>query len=144
MVQLYRVFSIRENYKNRDSVVVDWFCLKREEPVAPYESLIKNYRDMDKAEREEAQKRIDSFLTGSEVDELKSYMDRSYGFEVRKKEIDTPVGNGRKIPFFAGPSSPSDDGDYFHLNAHEGYSLSIPISGYYDLSEPPNLVSSLN
>ncbi len=142
MVTLYRVFSIRENYKNRDSVVVDWFCSKRAKAVAPYESLIENYHDLHQAEREEAKKRIDHFLTGAEVDELKSYMDRNYGFEVRRKEIDLPVSDGNKIPFFAGSPEPSAKGDYFHLSSNEKYDLSLPISGYYDLSEPPNLISS--
>ncbi len=141
MVKLFRAYSIRENYKNRDVVVVDWFCHARDEQGEPYDSYITNYHELGADDLNKACRRIDSFLTEPEIVELKRYMDRKFGFEVRIDELTIPFEDGRKIPNFSSPSAPSDEGEYIDLSEHKDYNLSIPIHGYCDLSEPPNLIS---
>ena len=141
MRSLFRAYSVRESYKNRDSVVVDWFCLSRERPVAPYDDLILNYNELDDDEQARARKLANNFLTESEIAELKDYIESGTGFDVRTSEVNTPFEDGRKIPNFAEAAKKGDGGDYFHLSEKEGYNLTVPISGFADLSEPPNLFS---
>jgi len=144
MTRLFRAYTVRENYKGRDTVIVDWFCSKRETPAVEYENLVENYGELGEDERARAHKLIDHFLTESEIKELDRYMDGNFGFEVKSKPLNLPFKDGRKIPNFAAPPTPADEGDYFDLSSNQGYDLSVPISGFYDLSEPPNLISYMN
>ncbi len=144
MIKLFRAYSVRENYKNRDSVIVDWFCHEREKPAVTYEAVISNYNELDDDERIRARKLVDNFLTESEVSELKEYIESGSGFDVRVSENKIPFEDGRKIPNFTEPSSPAGEGDYFHLQNKDGYNLSVPISGFADLSEPPSIVAGLD
>lgn len=141
MTKLFRAYSVRESYKNRDSVIVDWFCLSRERPVAPYGELILNYNELDDDEQARARKLADNFLTEPEIAELKDYIEAGSGFDVRTSEVKTPFTDGRKIPNFAQQPQEGVDGDYSHLSEKEGYNLTVPISGFADLSEPPNIFS---
>lgn len=144
MVEIVRAYTVRENYKGRDSVIVDWFCRERETPVAPYEALVGNYGELSYTERERAEELVDHFLTGEEAEQLRRYMDRKFGFDVKMKTMETPFADGRKIPRFAEPPEPSAEGEYLDLSASDDYDLSVPIMGYFDLSEPPNLVSHMS
>jgi len=141
MTKLYRTFTVRENYRNRDSVVIDWFCPARHEPAGLYETALDGYGGLGSQERELARKLIDHFLTKTEVDELKRYFRNNYGFDIKTREMRLPFSGVDKIPNFAAPSKPSDDGEYIHLNQNAGYDLSVPVCGFADLSEPPNIVS---
>ncbi|HEB71203.1 MAG TPA: hypothetical protein ENI77_01105 [Nitrospirae bacterium] len=141
MTRIYRAYSARENYKNRDSVIVDWFCLSREGPVAPYDELILNYNDLSGGEKARARKLADNFLTEPEIAELKEYIESGTGFDVRISEVKTPFEDGRKIPDYAETAKTDADGDYFHLSEKQGYNLTVPISGFADLGEPPNIFS---
>jgi len=144
MVKLFRAFTARENYKNRDCVIVDWFCRERSEPVAHCRALVKNYHEMGEEERAEAQKRIDSFLTERELVALKEFIKNRFGFEVKSKELELPFENGGAIPNFAAPPTPESEGEYFDLHVTGEYGISVPICGFIDLSEPPNLISALD
>lgn len=139
-MELYRAFTIRENYKNRDSVVVDWFCESRQRPVARIEDLVESLPEMDDKERAELQARLDQLLTTAEVDELARYIRATTGFEVKRTRIELPVSDAKKIPDFSGKSS-VQEGEYFHIHESRDYNLSALITGYVDLSEPPNTVS---
>jgi len=141
MTRIYRAYSVRESYKNRDSVIVDWFCFSRDEPVEPYENMILNYNELDDDEQGRARKLANNFLTESEIKELKEYIEAGSGFDVRKSEVKTPFEDGRKIPDFAETARAGVKGDYVDLSKKDGYNLSVPIKGFADLSEPPNLFS---
>ncbi len=146
MTKLYRAFVVRENYRNRDSVVIDWFCSTRHEhvghePVGLYETALEGYGDLDTKEQAQARNLIDQFLSEKEVDELKLYFRKHYGFEIKTREMEIPFSGVDKIPNFAAPAKPSDDCEYIHLDQSAGYDLSVPICGFADLSEPPNIVS---
>jgi len=140
-VKLFRAYTVRENYKDRDSVIVDWYCEKRAEPVAPYETLIANYDELDDDEKRRARTLVNRFLTGPEVRELAAFMMAQSGFSVHSREAPLPFADGRKIPDIAAPAAPGAEGDTLRLSQSAGYDLSVPISGFCDLSEPPNLVS---
>ena len=95
MISLFRAYTVRESYKDRDSVIVDWFCLSRETPVAPYEELILNYTDLRADEQARARKLTDNFLTEPEITELKNLIENGTGFDVRMTEVKTPFEDGR-------------------------------------------------
>lgn len=144
MTKLFRVYSVRENYKDRDTVVVDWFCFKREKPAVSYEAIIANYDELNDEERSRACGLVDNYLTEDEVKELRGYIEFGSGFDIKSTEISTPFEDGRKIHDFSKPVDSELEGDYVHLSGKDGYDLSVPISGFYDLSDPPNLVSSMD
>ena len=142
MVQLYRAYTVRENYKNRDTVIVDWFADGRKEPVAPIEELVANAAGLTAGERAQAAERLNRLLTGAEVDSLAIYIRSTTGFEVKSKKIDLPLADGRRAPDFSGRSSPAP-GDYFPIHQAEEYNLPVAITGFADLSEPPNTFSAV-
>ncbi|MDH5508939.1 MAG: hypothetical protein OEZ32_01145 [Nitrospinota bacterium] len=139
-MELFRVYTVRENYQDRDSVVVDWFCENRKAPVAALELMVENLVDLTAVEKTEAQTRLNQLLTSGETDELAQYIRATTGFEVKRTRIDIPLPDGRKVPDFSGKSA-SMEGEYFHIHENSEYNLSIPITGFVDLSEPPNTFS---
>ena len=141
MIQLYRAYTVRENYKNRDTVIVDWFADGRREPVAPLEDLVANTAGLSAGERAQAAERLNRLLTGAEVDSLAIYIRATTGFEVKRKLMDLPLADGRKAPDFSGRSRPAP-GDYFPIHQADEYDLPLPITGFADLSEPPNTFSA--
>jgi hypothetical protein len=140
-MELFRAFTVRENYKNRDVVIVDWFADGRRSPVAPLEEMVANLAQLSEAERAWAKERLDRLLTAREADALTQYIRTTTGFEVKRGKIELPLADGGKAPDFSGKSTPGR-GDYFPIHEAEGYTLSIPITGFADLSEPPNTVSA--
>ncbi|MDH5638878.1 MAG: hypothetical protein OEZ04_10325 [Nitrospinota bacterium] len=139
-MELYRAYTVRENYQDRDSVVVDWFCENREAPVAALELMVGNLAELSAEEKAEAQARLNQLLTSGETDELALYIRAATGFEVKRTKIDLPLPDGRKAPDFSGKSV-GVAGEYFHLHEDGEYNLSVPITGFVDLSEPPNTIS---
>ena len=144
MIKLYRVYTVRENYKDRDTVIIDWFCPDRPQPAAPRENFINDYHGLNEKKRVRAGKLLDNFLILPEVEELKTYLLNNFGFEAREVEMKTPFRDADCIPDFSGTVLPgAPPGDYVHLHEAEDYDISVPVSGFYDLGEPPNLVSSV-
>jgi len=142
-MELFRAFTVRENYKNRDTVIVDWFCQKRQTPVAQLERLVANLADLDEAQKAEAGRKLDQLLTAQEVDELAIYIRATTGFEVKRAKVTLPLADGRKAPDFSGRAG-SAPGDQVNLPENGDYGLSIPICGFVDLSEPPNTHSMVH
>jgi len=139
-MDLYRAYTIRENYQGRDSVVVDWFCEHRDAPVAGLESMAGNLAELDGDEKARAQTRLDQLLTSAEIDQLAVFIRTTSGFEVKRKKIDLPLPDGRKIPDYSGRSAGAE-GEYFHIHEDSRYDLPVRITGFVDLSESPNTVS---
>lgn len=142
MVKLYRAYTVRQNYKSRDAVIVDWYRPERSAPVAPREGIISNYPDMNEEEKKSAGRKVDHFLTGDEVEKLSRALMARTGFEVKTKELEIPFPDGRKIPDYTRPQSPDDECEYYHMDGDEDGGPGFPVSGFCDLSEPPNLVSN--
>lgn len=138
MVQLFRAFGVRENYKGRDSVVIYWFCHERVKSTAPYETLVENYSVLSEDERLLCERKIDNFLTAPEIKELGVYLDSYFAQDVRSAEVALPFKNSGSIPDI---SANACEGEYFHIYKNKGYPLTIPVTGFVDLSEPANLVS---
>lgn len=142
MVRLYRAYTVRQNYKSRDAVIMDWYYPERAEPVAPWEELIANYGELDAEEKKNAGRKADHFLTGEEVEKLSRALMARTGFEVKTKEMETPFPDGRRIPDYTRPLLPDDECEYFHMAADMDGGPGFPVSGFCDLSEPPNLISN--
>ena len=141
-MELFRAYTVRENYQNRDSVMVDWFCELRTSPVAELEALVQNLSSMSAEEQSKARRLLDQLLTATEVEELARYIRTTSGFEVKRTRIPVPIADGRKAPDFSGRDAKME-GEYFHIHESPGYTLSIPITGFVDLSDPPNTRSAV-
>ena len=139
-MELYRAFTVRENYKDRDTVVVDWFCDQRTSPVAPLEELVEGAGAMEDERKKELQSLLDQLFTLEETERLAIFMRATSGFEVKKKKIELPIKDANKTPDFSGRSH-NIQGDYFVLEENPEYPLGMKVTGFADLSEPPNIRS---
>lgn len=134
MIKLYRATTMVDNYHGRDQVCFNWFCSKREQPVAPYEELIQDYQPGHLY----AEDYVKELLTEAEVEELRAYLAREYGSEldsVKEAELPAPLN------FMGYGALPAGGGqDFYMLDRTPGYDLSIPIWAYYDLRDCPDTV----
>ncbi len=132
-VKLYKAYSV-SNLLTEDavyhSVRITWYCLEREEPPAPYEVLIDDYRSLPDKVRKIMEADVKRYLTARELESLKNYMESRYDIEVFAEKVDLPV---RNKAFF-----PSDDRvtvyDFLELSEKDGYNLPFKVWGYYTTS----------
>lgn len=143
MVRLFRTWSIIDNFKGKNGVVFHWRCRYREQPVASYSKLIKNYNPNCEAAQYK-EEYVDELLTEKEVNDLKKYLTEYHNEELYIKEIELPVDFENK---FKSQGVPIGDckgylpfssmlvghTNFYMLNKEKGYNLNIPIWAYYDL-----------
>jgi len=78
-------------YNPRTEIILQWFCVGRETPIAPYESLIMGYRTLNETVRTRAQQTVDEFLSESEFHQLRDYLRRRHGKDLRTAVLTAPV-----------------------------------------------------
>jgi hypothetical protein len=140
MIKLYHAWSVVNNFRGYDGVKIKWYCGHRDQPVALYKSVIENYENIagikDYAEdsefyyREMAEDFVDELLTEAEVDELRKHLtgERRDTFQV--SEFPLPVSKDCNAYRYYPMGGPVDS---YMLHQEQGYDLSIPIVGFYDL-----------
>jgi len=137
MNKLYEAYSTVDNFDGRDGVTFCWFVTERAKPVAPYEKLIKDRGSMDEHGRFYTEDFVDELLTKAEVEELREYLAKRHEMELRVEEVELPV-RGPCLGF--GALSVGGGTDFYMLSKEEGYSLSVPIWGFYDLRPCPDSI----
>ena len=78
-------------YNPRTAIILQWFCVGRETPIAPYESLIMGYRTLNETVRTRAQQTVDEFLSESEFHQLRDYLRQQHGKDLRTAVLTAPV-----------------------------------------------------
>jgi hypothetical protein len=140
-VKLYRAFSLISSARllsaqNPEAFVkVDWVSYFRDEPLMPYNRLIKNYGDLpeDSKERLWILRRANYFLSEEEVEELKVYLEKLYSFSIKVQEVHPPL-KLEEIPQF---NEVDITGTIILRDRDEPFALSVGIigmiSGHKDL-----------
>jgi hypothetical protein len=151
MIRLFRAHSlmpmVTEGPQAKPLVPFEWFCVRRAQPVAPYERLIMDYdRLQDPARgafKMTLESYVDQLLTGIEIEALTGYLTATLGLEVAAEEAPLPVrfldwqlsfllNRPKKgIQFWKFP----EDVRFCKLSEFRNYALPIAIWGRPDWSE---------
>jgi len=129
-IKLYRAYSV-SNLLTEDAVYhnvkITWYCLERKVPPAPFDVLIDDYYSLPDKLRKILEIDVKRYLTGTELEALRRYMESRYDIEVFADEVKLPVSTKG---FFS-----NDDRvvvyDFLELSEKDGYNLPFKIWGYY-------------
>lgn len=134
MTKLYHAHSELDDFHGCDEVTICWLVDHRDEPVASYEELIAGYKELDRTGRIYTEGALDELFTVEEVDELREYLLRVYSLELHAKEAALPLpGICMGLGFI-----PVGGGQHLlTLWQEDGYDLSVPIAGYFDVRQCP-------
>lgn len=130
---LYHAFSLIDSSRllsgqNPETFVkVDWVCYLRDEPLASYDRLIENFHDLLETGKEKVwiQRRANYLLSHDEVEELKLYLEKQYGFTVEVEAVELPL-KVEKIPQF---NEKDVTGTIILRDRDEPFALSVGIIG---------------
>jgi len=78
-------------YRPHTEIILHWFVTGRKEPIAPYASLILNYKGLAPAVRARAEQTVDEFFAESEFHQLRDYLRDVHGKDVRTAILSAPV-----------------------------------------------------
>ena len=139
-MRLFRAWSIVDDLRGRDPIRMDWFVVGRNEPLAPWEELI---RDYDESDENAAYDQIlaNELLTEDETLQLKSYLAAEHNLDLQFEEVKLPIKSGG-LSF--GLLLISGEKEFYALADEEGYPLDIAILGHYDCQPAgsPRLLSA--
>jgi hypothetical protein len=130
---LYHAFSLIDSSRllsgqNPETFVkVDWVCYLRDEPLASYDRLIENFHDLLETGKEKVwiQRRANYLLSHDEVEELKLYLEKKYGFTLEVEAVELPL-KVEKIPQF---NEKDVTGTIILRDRDEPFALSVGIIG---------------
>lgn len=158
-MKLLKLFSQVDDFLGRDGVQLSWFIPERKDRLSlDYEQLIEGF-DQEYYNRLNADHEsgigildkeigflqysncaldfINEHFTLSESEQLKAYLQTTYGLDCTEEEIRAPV----TLQVIASAELTTGEGyGFFKLPAEDkaGYNLNFPVWGYYDVrSNPP-------
>lgn len=134
MSNIFSVYSLVCNFlydsKQYEEVKINWFVRERENPLAPYETAIQDYAQLDEKERVFPQEYLNEQFSREEAEALKKYLDRRPDTTTRIEEVEFPVSPNasgcRRLPR-------GDGNDFFILHKEKAYSLSFKVEGYFSV-----------
>jgi hypothetical protein len=138
-VKLFSAHTIIDNYHGRDGVKFNWIYLDRQKPVAPFERIIENYKQLDERVRPYFEQYINELFTQEEVETLKKFLTEKLEANIYINEEPLP-SSGIFVPMpFKG--IPAAKGRGFYYPSQNGHSnLPFSVCAYFDLKNcPPSL-----
>jgi hypothetical protein len=139
-VRLFSAHSLVDNFQGSDGVRLNWVCLERENPVAPYETLIEGYNDLDERVRSYFEEFIRELFTEDEIRLLEAYLVETVGPELHIQEEPLPASSifipmpFRQVCFGKGRG-------FHNLFGEAQYDLPFKAGAYYDLRNCPPSVA---
>lgn len=134
-IRLYTAYSVMDGFKGHDCVKMNWIYLNREWPVAPFERLITNYKNLNKNIRPYFEECVKEFFSLDEVNALKAYL-AGRGTMLYVNEEVLPVTD-MFVPISFRQISPREGRGFFDLSAEQDNKLPFKVLGYYDLRNCP-------
>ena len=140
-MKLFRAFSIIKSSRllsgqNPENFVkVDWVCYLRDEPLVPFQSLIKNYLRLPETGKKKLwiERRANYLLSSNEVKELKEYVEKKYFSLVEVELVSLPILVENLVKF----NEKDITGTIILRDRNEPFPLSVNIvgmvSGHRDL-----------
>lgn len=138
-VRLFSAYSMVDDFKGYDCVRLNWICLERKSPVAPYGALIDGYAQISEQVRHFFEQYVKELFTEDEVELL--------GGRIKAVFSENFIINEETVPF---PSvfiptpyrqiKPGEPRGFFKPAGESEADLPFDFCGYYDLSRcPPSL-----
>jgi hypothetical protein len=129
-VRLFRPYSIGD-IKVGGTIYHDvrfnWYCFDRSVPIAAFEDLIANYKDLDEQQRRLMESEANRCLLAEEVDDLHWYLQHRYALNVVAESVALPM---RGLTHLL-DENPNVVFDFLQLTENTGYSLLFKVWGYY-------------
>ena len=131
MIKLFSAFTQFGDIRREGQTTINWMAF-REEPVAPYESLISNYGKgaSDKRSQERA---VNQYFTFDELKELATYIATTRGWNLKYRETKIPRDFHIPLPIYPPESA-------VLLCEEADYDLSIDVVGSSSLKMLPGLL----
>lgn len=138
-VRLFSAYSLVDNYQGCDGVRLNWVCLERENPVAPYEGLIEGYKNLDERVRPYFEEFIRELFTEDEIQSLENYLMENYSSDLHIHEETLPASSiFIPMPFRQACFGKGRGFHYLFEDAH--YDLPFKVGAYFDLRNcPPSI-----
>ena len=89
--KLYRLYSLIDDHHEVGNACLEWIYHLRDEPVLPYDQLIKDYHKLDRAQKEQGIARVDHMFTEQEVVALSTHLEQTHGIESFLEERTIPI-----------------------------------------------------
>jgi len=131
---IFSVHSLARNFlydgKQYEKVKITWFVLERSNPLAPYETAILDYGQLNEKERVFPEEYVNEQFSREEAESLKRYLGHRPDTTTRIEEIELPVS-----PNTSGCRRLARGGgsDFFILHREAGYSLPFKVEGYFSV-----------
>src|SRR4030042_7205607 len=95
MSSIFSVHSLARNFlndgKQYEEVKITWFVLERSNPLAPFETAILDYGQLNEKERVFPEEHVNEQFSREEADSLKRYLEPRPDPTTRIEEIELPV-----------------------------------------------------
>lgn len=134
MSNIFSVHSLIRNFqydgKQYEEVKIAWFALERQNPLAPYETAIQDYGQLNEKERVFPEEYVNEQFSREEAEALKKYLGRLPDATTRIEEIELPVP-----PNASGCRRLARGGgnDFYILHREKTYSLPFKVEGYFSV-----------
>ena len=138
MIKLYLPYGHLRSVEGYGQVMIHWFVIDRQTPVAPYGQLVERYSQLSAEDRVRAEQMVDELFSEPEYFELRRFLYEVRHEDLRVSMMVPPVNAlrqdnapNRKLirPFRALPEG--DDGCFVRLCDQPDYSLPFAVWGYY-------------
>jgi hypothetical protein len=134
MTEIYSVHSLVRGFTYEgttyEEVRVTWFVAGRQVPLAPYESAIMDYGQLEEKDRAFPEEYINEQFSRQEAEALKAHL-------ARRPEVSTTI-EAVELPVMANASGcrhlPRGNGnDFLGLFKEKGYPLPFKVEGYFSV-----------
>jgi len=138
--KLYLPYGTLPGVSGTHALMVHWFRVDREVPLDPYERLLLGYRTLTDEARSRAEAMVNEFLSEDEFHELREYLQRQRGTDLRTTVLVAPVSatrpdaatrTGGLRPFAQCEEDPHSGSGFFRMSEQDGYPLSFAVWGYH-------------
>jgi hypothetical protein len=145
-MKLYLPYGTLGSVSVQKQITFHWFRIEREEPLAPYETLLLGYKNLTPEVRSRAEAMVDEFFSESEFHQLRDYLRQRHGEDLRTTVLMAPVSavkpdlgtRAGSLRPFAQVGRNGDNGSGFcRLCDEENYGLPFPVWGYYAAAIAP-------
>ena len=128
-----KLFAVQSNVSK--VACFHWFVFERPKPIAPYETLIEGYYQLDDEKKHYAQDLVDEYFTAEEIEALKKFL-LKYNVTLSVKQAEIPFPKKHQHDFL-----PLKEimyrvdyiGSYMLSEIHKEYDLPFEVCGAIDL-----------
>ena len=130
MIKLFSAFTQFGDIHREGQTTINWLAF-REEPIAPYESLISNY-GVGSSDRQSQERAVNQYFTFDELRELAIYLEKTRGWNLKYREAKIPRDFHIPYPIYSRESA-------VLLYEEDAYDLGMGVVGSSSFTMLPGL-----